>query len=280
MRTTAEKFHLYIDDTGSRNPDRAYAQQARDDKMDCFGLGGIIIREDRIDEAIQAHKLFCAEHNIDYPLHSYAIRGGREKFAWLKTPEKSGIFMPALEEYLLSLPIITIACVVDRPGYVARYKEKFQERLWLMCKTAFTILIERAAKYVDEQGGAMEVYFEESGKVEDRALIAYMRDLKQRGNDFDKDSAAGYDGLGLDDFRRLCLGKPIRKTKATPMIQIADLVLYPMAKAGYVKNYRPYARLKAAGKLIDTHIPAEAVPARGIKYSCFDPPETTKAQQS
>lgn len=184
--------------------------------------------------------------------------------------------MPALEEYLLSLPIITIACIVDRPGYLARYKEKFREQLWLMCKTAFTILVERAAKYVDEQGGAMEIYFEQSGKKEDRDLIAYMRDLKTRGLDFDKGSSGPYTPLRSDDFKRLCLGKPYRKTKTTPMIQIADLVLYPMAKAGYMPNYRPYTRLKAAGKLIDTHLPEDAVGARGIKYSCFDSPKQQK----
>jgi hypothetical protein len=207
---TANKFHLYIDDTGSRDPDKTCAPEAREDKMDCFGLGGIIIREDRINETMQAHRRFCAEHNITYPLHSYAMRGGRKKFAWLKKPEKSGIFMPALEEYLLSLPIITIACIVDRPGYLARYKEKFREQLWLMCKTAFTILVERAAKYVDEQGGAMEIYFEQSGKKEDRDLIAYMRDLKARGLDFDKGSSGPYTPLRSDDFKRLCLGKPYR----------------------------------------------------------------------
>ena len=35
------------------------------------------------------------------------------------------------------------------------------------------------------------------------------------------------------------------------MIQIADLVLYPMAKGGYDSDYRPYKKLKESGKLID-----------------------------
>lgn len=278
MKTPREKYHLYIDDTGTRNPDKAAMDQVRDDKMDCFGLGGIIAKEADIDLIKAAHENFCAGQKIDYPLHSWAIRGGRENFDWLKKPEKAGIFFSALEEFLLSLPMITIACVVDRPGYVERYKERFQERLWLMCKTAFNILVERAAKYVDDQGGAMELYFEGAGKAEDRALIDYMRDLKARGHDFDKDTAAGYDGLSPDDFKRLCLGKPLRRTKATPMIQIADLVLYPMAKAGYVADYPPYVKLKAAGKLIDAHLPADALATRGIKYSCFDAADTTKAQ--
>ena len=110
-----DKYHLYFDDTGSRDPDKvSYATEKREDKMDCFGLGGVIIKEESIDETIQAHKHFCREHNITYPLHSHKIRGGRGKFGWLKTPEKAGIFMSTLEEYILSLPIVTIACIVHR----------------------------------------------------------------------------------------------------------------------------------------------------------------------
>ena len=75
-------------------------------------------------------------------------------------------------------------------------------------------------------------HFEQSGRREDRDIVAYMRDLKARGIDFDKESSGAYTPLGPDDFKRLCLGKPTRKTKETPMIQIADLVLFPMAKAG------------------------------------------------
>ena len=93
------KFHLYFDDTGNRDPDKfTYASHERDDQMDCFGLGGILIKEDDIDKIIQAHKTFCSAHNISYPLHSWSIRGGRGKFGWLKTPEKAGIFMAALED--------------------------------------------------------------------------------------------------------------------------------------------------------------------------------------
>lgn len=266
-----DKYHLYFDDTGSRDPDKSsYSSEEREDKMDCFGLGGILIKEKHIDEIIRAHKIFCQEHDIAYPLHSWAIRGGRGKFGWLKKPEKAGIFMAALEDYLLSLPIIAIACVIHRPGYVARYKEKYKDRLWLMCKTAFTILIERAAKYVDDQGGVMEIYFEESGKQEDRAIIQYMRELKTSGPGFSGKTSQNYTPFTSDDYRRLCLGRPYRRTKKSPLIQISDLVLYPMAKGGYLPSYRPYAKLKEAGKLIDCHLQEHEIPLRGVKYSCFD----------
>src|SRR5258706_9688832 len=123
--TGAARNHLYFDDTGNRDPDKfAYVPEGREDRMDWFALGGVIVREGDIAKTQEAHQHFCRAHNITYPLHSHGIRGGRGKFGWLKKPENAATFFPALEEYILSLPIITVACVVNRPGYVARYKEK------------------------------------------------------------------------------------------------------------------------------------------------------------
>jgi hypothetical protein len=63
------------------------------------------------------------------------------------------------------------------------------------------------------------------------------------------------------------------------MIQVADLVLFPMAKAGYEPSYRPFTQLKAAGRLIDCYLKAEDLPSRGIKYSCFDAPKTKSSAE-
>ena len=54
------------------------------------------------------------------------------------------------------------------------------------------------------------------------------------------------------------------------MAQVADLLLYPMAKGRYGRTYRPYCDLRARGKLIDCVLSEEEVPTLGIKYSCFD----------
>ena len=104
----ADKYILYIDDTGSRDPDKSsYTSIAsRSDNMDCFGLGGILVKEEDIDVILQEYNRFCAQWHIDYPLHSSSIRGGRGKFAWLKKPENAGLFLPDLQEFLLGLPFI------------------------------------------------------------------------------------------------------------------------------------------------------------------------------
>ncbi|MCR9124006.1 MAG: DUF3800 domain-containing protein [Phyllobacteriaceae bacterium] len=267
----SKKLHLYFDDTGSRDPDRVSSPDAkRRDGMDCFGLGGVLIREEDIDGVFAAHKAFCADWEIDYPLHSSKIRGGQGKFGWLKKPDNAASFLPALEDYLLSLPIISIACAVHRPGYVHRYKDRYQERLWFMCKTAYSILIERAAKYADSEGRKLEVFFEMTGRKEDKDIAQYTKELKKTGPPFATGTSEAYTPFTASDFRRIVLGEPRQRTKKTPMIQIADLVLYPMAKGRYDPTYRPYVRLSDGGKLIDCYLAEDERPLRGIKYSCFD----------
>ena len=263
-----KKFCLFIDDTGSRNPDDDCFRE-RQDRMNCFGLGGVLVRGEDVPTIWSAHEAFCREWSIDYPLHSSSIRGGHGKFGWLRKPENAGLFLPALERHMLAQPIIGIACVIDRPGYVARYRDAHRDRLWLMCKTAFCILIERAAKFADEHGRHLEVFFEETGKSEDRDLIRYARELKEQGNPFNPATSGDYQPLSGADYRRIVLGLPQRRTKKVPLIQLADLVLYPIAKGGYEPGYHPYRRLKEAGRLIDCLLPPDQVATRGIKYSCF-----------
>ena len=153
---------------------------------------------------------------------------------------------------------------------MARYAKQYDGRPWRMDKTAFSILIERSARYARSKGRRLRVFFERSGKREDRDIVAFMKELKAEGMPFDGDNAASYQGLEAGDFRELVLGEPKGRTKKTPMLQIADLYLYPMAKAGYDAGYKPYLALMRAGRLIDSVVPPEDRPLLGIKYSCFD----------
>ena len=262
------KLILSFDDTGSR--DLKESPPPRQDGMDCFGLGGVLMREEDIAEIVTSHKIFCAKWKLTYPLHSSAIRGRRRDFGWLSQPENAGYFMPELNQFLLSLPVVVIGAIIDRPGYFERYRTTHRDDLWNMDKTAFCILIERAAKFADHQGRQLEIFFEQTGKREDSAIIQYMKELKKSGGPFDTNKMAGYKPLSSDDYRRIVLGEPRAKTKKMATIQIADLLLYPIAKGGYDPEYRPYKDLKAAGKLIDDHLPDDLRSTCGIKYSCFD----------
>ena len=126
-----QEVHLFVDDTGSRQPDHLPAEE-RHDGMDCFGLGGVLIDREDLDRVWDAHREFCNAWGITYPLHSYEIRGGRGNFSWLKNPERAVEFLPELEEFLVSLPVMGIAAIIHRPGYVARYAERFEGRPWRM----------------------------------------------------------------------------------------------------------------------------------------------------
>ena len=238
--------------------------------MDCFGLGGILINEEDVSDLLAAHKAFCESWKIDYPLHSHAIRGGRGNFSWLKNPEKAVEFYSDLEQFLINLPVIGIAAVIDRPGYVARYNERYEGKPWLMDKTAYVILIERAAKYAKSRNRKLRVFYEESGRDADRALVAFTRELKKTGMPFADNALGRYGGLSAQDFKDLVRGEPRRRKKSTPMLQVADLYLYPMAKAGYDPDYRAYRALYKAGKIIDAILEESARPLEGIKYSCFE----------
>ena len=187
--------------------------------------------------------------------------------------------MPELRALLLSLPYVATGVIIDRPGYFRRYRTEHRHGLWHMDKTAFCILIERVAKFAQLNDRRLEVVFEESGKVEDRAILEYMRSLKADGLPFNTGRMADYQPLEAEDFRSIVLGEPHRKRKSLPQLQIADLVLFPIAKGRYQPDYRPYQELKDAKKLIDDNLPEALRPHCGIKYSCFDTPEKPKAQE-
>lgn len=263
-----KRFQLILDDSGSRNPD--HKPEAREDGMDWFALGGFLVEEEDVRLLIDQHQAFVNAWGIDYPLHSTRIRGRRNNFRWLgRDAGRAAHFYEELSVLLTKVPVLGIACVIDRPGYNGRYAEKYGDDRWLMCKTAFAILVERSAKYAISQGGKLEVYFEGVGPKEDQNLIGYHRDLKKAGMPFDRDRSGEYESLDAKAFTEVLLGDAQRQTKASPLMQIADLYLYPMVKAGY-GPYKPYDQLVESGRIIDTHLDKGSQAQGSIKYSCFE----------
>jgi hypothetical protein len=263
-------YRLYIDDTGIRRPNKLGTAPS-EARMDCFGLGGILVLENDVETIVSAHRDFCAHWSVCAPLHSVKIRGYREAFAWLGGDETKRIaFMATLERLVLALPILGLAAVIDRPGYHARYAEKYQGKPWWLCKTACAVLIERAAKYAKSQSATLSICFELTGKKEDHELLRYIQDLRTVGMPFGASANDEYAALTAAEFQAILRGTPERFSKQNPLIQIADLLLYPMARGGYEPDYRPYRTLLEAGKLIDSHLTDAQRPHLGIKYSCFE----------
>ena len=166
-------------------------------------------------------------------------------------------------------PVIGLACVIDRPGYNHRYKAQYAADRWSLCKTAFNIAVERAAKYALDVDHRLRVSPERCNKSEDRTLRGYYDELKTKGMPFARDNSEKYGPLTPEQFRQtLYEFKP--KYKSSPMAQFADLYLWPLCMGGYHASNRVYAKLKQDGKLIDCVVNADATGTLGTKYSCFD----------
>jgi hypothetical protein len=270
---------LYLDDSGTRNPDRRVPEEFT--YRDWFTLGGFLAKEG--DEGVirTAHSKFCEGWGIKYPLHSYDIRAEKENFTWLGSLQDREYkkFMRELSEMLLSVPAIGHACVVDRPGYNHRYREKYGRQTWMLCRTAFAVICERAAKHARNSGCRLRVYVEEGDKSADDNIRDYYAALRKEGMPFTTDQSAKYAPLSPAELAHTLYDLDF-KAKSSPMAQIADLYTYPIARGGYDPEYFPYVQLRQRNKLIDCLLKTEEVPHLGIKYSCFELVEAEKNKRS
>src|SRR6185437_5379033 len=132
------------------------------------------------------HGNFCEKWGITYPLHSYDIRAETNNFTWLAKLEdkEHRAFMRDLSGMLLSIPAIGHACVVDRPGYNKRYREKYGRQTWMLCRTAFAVVVERAAKRAVGNGCKLRVYVEQGDKTADDMIRGYYGSLRAEGMPF------------------------------------------------------------------------------------------------
>lgn len=261
-------LNLYLDDSGTRNPDH---QPNKEQFHDWFSLGGILLREEDEQQVRDAHAAFCEDWGITYPLHSYDIRNKSEKFDWLKGLDEIEYqrFIEQLANMLCSLPVLGHACVIDRPGYDARYREKYGRQTWMLCKTAYTVLIERCCKIAIRQGRRLRVLPEKGDPTADSHLGDYYRDLLSNGMPFSQSNSEKYEPLSAEDFRGVLYGQRF-KSKSSPPIQIADLYLYPIARGQYQPEYRPYRLLNRHNRLIDCEVGDKDRQSIGIKCSCFE----------
>jgi hypothetical protein len=265
----AAVLNFYMDDSGTRTPNRKalpFDPRARE----FFALGGVLINEEDEAAARKLYDDFCSRWSIDYPLHSVEIRHSTGKFSWLRRHSADyGRFMNDLTRMLLSMNVLGMACVIDRPGYDARYREKYGRRQWHLCQTAFAIAVERAAKFARSSGRKLRVMPERSNKADDDRLKRYYGDLKTSGPPFDEVSSTAYSPLTATEFAQT-LHEIRFKSKSSPIGQIADLFLWPVALAGYDEGNRAYVALRDAGRLIESRLSATEIEAAGSKYSCFE----------
>lgn len=266
-----------MDDSGTRRPNRV-PLVFDPDRPDFFALGGILIEETDEPAARDMVAEFCNAWAIDYPLHSVEIRNSTDNFTWLRRGDvQYAKFMQELTDLLAELPVLGIACTIDRPGYDFRYRERYGRRQWHLCKTAFSIAVERACKEAIARDAKLNVYPERCSKADDNRLRGWWNELQSKGNPFDQNASRRYQPLSSDTLNSTLFDLKF-KFKSSPMTQIADLFLWPLCRGGYDASYRPYRVLAERGKFIDSIIGDEERDARGTKYSCFELVEQQQAR--
>lgn len=271
-----KEYYLYLDDSGTRHPDHAIGR-APAHGHDWFAFGGIILKADDETVVRERYRDFCANWNIEEPLHSSEIRSMAQNFHWLNDldSETRARFYEELYQLMAQIPVLGTACVIDRPGYNTRYTEQYGRQRWRLCKTAFAIVLDRSAKFARSQGGRLRVWVERSSKKDDSTLKQYFADLRSEGLPFSDESSNKYQPLSQTELATTLHDLKF-KVKTSPMVQLADLFTWPMCIGGYDKNNRPFRRLLEDKRLIDCEIDDSEIPRLGIKYSCFDGVETQK----
>lgn len=269
---------LYLDDSGTRHPDHKLTLPKHG--HDWFGMGGIIIRQSD-EEAVRAQYADVrADWNITYPIHSVEIRAKSKHFAWLGKlqPDEFARFMRDLGSLATNKALTAVACVIDRPGYNHRYEGKYGRARWSLCRTAFDVVVERSVKFARRHGCKLRVRVEMADRETDARLRGYYEELRANGLPFAPDTSSKYNPLTAEDLRETLYDFK-HKAKSSPMVQLADLVLWPMCIGGYDKENRPYKSLHESGTLLDCKVSPDEVASLGIKYSCWDlEAEKTKTQ--
>lgn len=266
-------YTLYIDETGIRYP--KHKGNPRDDGMDWFGWAGILVAEDDESGIISEFKALREKWKIDYPLHSTEIRGKREKFSWLADEDVRSRFFTDLNKFLCSAPVLGFGVVVSRPGYNARYREKYGDGRWELCKSAHPILVERVVRYllrIDAEA-RLRIVFEGSRGSANKQIVGYTRDLRRDGHPFQRETALKYTPLVPRVYDQIIVGDAEWAPKSNYFLQIADLYAYPIAKRKYDISYRAWVILYDAQRVIDALISPAERDMDGIKYYCFDEDE-------
>jgi len=263
-------YVLALDDSGTRHPTHKIGKIAAH-RNDWFSIGGVIFDEKNELQIRDCHASFLKAWNIECPLHSSEIRAKADNFAFIGTleTEKQNEFYEELYQLMSKIPVTGIACVIDRPGYCARYLEKYdKENRWLLCKSAFSICVERAAKFASRNDARLRVLIERSDKTTDALLKAYYEEMRQKGMPFSEETSSGYAPLQSSDLSSTLFEFRL-KEKTSPLMQLADLYLWPMCMGGYNKDNRPFKRLWDDKKLVDRQVDESNINELGIKYYCF-----------
>jgi hypothetical protein len=273
----APLLHLYLDETGPRHPDKPSTGAKHG--LDWFAFGGFLIRqEDEANAKTSLDQFKDKWPQISAPLHLTDMRAETKKFAWIGrlSGQDRDRFWSTYRTFLATLPVAGVACVIDRPGYVARgYGSRVGEAKWMLCRSAFDIVVERAAKFAKHEGRRLKVFYEMADPDTNDMVEGYFYNIQENGMGFDATTSAKYLPLTADDFGYLLLDIE-GKGKSNRLMQIADSYVYAIARGSYERKFSIYRRISEGGKLVTSQVPPEMAATLGVKTYCF---EIFKAQK-
>lgn len=203
---------LYLDESGTSN------LRKFDDSYPIFLLGGVIIDAEDIADNQRLMNDFKVKYwgRDEIILHSCEIVHRIREFEMLKNPEVWANFVTDLNELMENLKYRVIACIIDIPKTVAKYRRNAVDPY----EYALRIVLERFVYFMTgyEDG---KVLAESRGKILDIQLAAAFEKIRETGTGF----------VCGDEIRDKINGFEIHeKCKNITGLQIADLVLSPIGR--------------------------------------------------
>jgi hypothetical protein len=151
----------------------------------------------------------------DVVLHTVEMGKGRGDYAFLATPTKRAAFYTDLNALLQRWDYKVVACVFEKPRYIAQYTEPFDPYHF-----GLEILIERFCKELGSEEDAGFICAEKRNPGLDRELMAAWERLKSSG------AGTGY--ALSDEIDRKIIDLSLKdKTPNLAGLQLADMVVTP-----------------------------------------------------
>jgi hypothetical protein len=240
---------------------------------DWFAIGGVIIN----DEDVQGYHNSLAEFlaawpQIRTPLHLTDMRAEKKGFAWLGKlkQEERDKFWSSYRLFLGRQAVAGIACVIDRPGYVARgYGKREGQEKWLLCRSAFDIVMDRASKFARIKNRRIKVFYERADPETDKRIEGYFHNIRENGLEFDPNTSAQYQPVSTAEFNRMLIDIE-GKGKQNKVMQVADSYLYAIARGSYDRKFEVYRHLADRGRMAASQVLGNEAGLVGVKTYCFE----------
>ena len=105
----------------------------------------------------------------------------------------------------------------------------------MLSKTAFSVVVERSAKFARTRDSKLRIYPERCNKEEDLNLRNYDEELRRVGMPFGMETSDKYGPLSVEEIAATLYEFAI-KFKISPMVQLADLFLWPICMGHHASN--------------------------------------------